>query len=103
MIVYVIGGAYLAFHPGIALESIRICCRPIAKAGGRPVLRAARGFIEPGFCYCGHKVGLANKGKEDKAAPPQLEPVSLAEGVFAALRDAFLLGYVEAWSGNRRA
>src|SRR5579862_9972128 len=35
---------------------------------------------------------IANKGKEDKTAFPQLEPVSLAEGVVAALKDAFFSG-----------
>ena len=39
--------------------------------------------------------GLANKGKEDKAAFPQLEPVSLAEGVVAALKDAFFSGVLK--------
>jgi DNA-binding GntR family transcriptional regulator len=41
--------------------------------------------------------GVANKGKEDedKAAFPQLEPVSLAEGVVAALKDAFFSGVLK--------
>ena len=39
--------------------------------------------------------GLANKGKENKAAFPQLEPVSLAEGVVAALKDAFFSGVLK--------
>src|SRR6201984_3830724 len=39
--------------------------------------------------------GLANKGKEDKVAFPQLEPVSLAEGVVAALKDAFFSGVLK--------
>src|ERR1700692_4945261 len=39
--------------------------------------------------------GLANKGKEDKAAFRQLEPVSLAEGVVAALKDAFFSGVLK--------
>src|SRR6202049_2858466 len=40
-------------------------------------------------------IGLANKGKEDKAAFPQLEPVSLAEGVVAAFKDAFFCGMLK--------
>jgi DNA-binding GntR family transcriptional regulator len=39
--------------------------------------------------------GLADKGKEDRAVFPQLEPVSLAEGVVAALKDAFFSGMLK--------
>src|SRR5712671_6825986 len=39
--------------------------------------------------------GLANKGKEEKAAFPHLEPVSLAAGVVAALKDAFFSGVLK--------
>ena len=39
--------------------------------------------------------GVANKGKEEKAAFPHLEPVSLAEGVVAALKDAFFSGVLK--------
>src|ERR1700680_2542765 len=34
-------------------------------------------------------------GKEDRAVFPQLEPVSLAEGVVAALKDAFFSGVLK--------
>src|ERR1700686_648206 len=39
--------------------------------------------------------GLANRGKDDKVAFPQLEPISLAEGVVAALKDAFFSGVLK--------
>jgi DNA-binding GntR family transcriptional regulator len=43
--------------------------------------------------------GVANKAKEDKAAFPHLEPVSLAEGVVAALKDAFFSGALKPGEG----
>jgi DNA-binding GntR family transcriptional regulator len=39
--------------------------------------------------------GVADKGKADQAVFAQLEPVSLAEGVVAALKDAFFSGMLK--------
>jgi DNA-binding GntR family transcriptional regulator len=39
--------------------------------------------------------GVGDKGKDDRAIFPQLEPVSLAEGVVTALKDAFFSGMLK--------